>query len=589
MRGEPFRCDSLQTSGASKQSPFRADSSAPVRHHRLVTPATCPSDRPPLPRTQRLIVLASYVALLASCGGGGGDAPAPPPPPPIGNGVIATAASPIDAACNGGSTTGTLYVNAEVEPIVAANPLDPNHLVGAWQQDRWSDGGARAVMSAVSFDGGRTWARQLLPFSRCAGGTGLTGDYARATDPWLDIGPDGTVHAMGLAFSGGAFTPGSMSAMLAVRSTDGGRTWSTPAVLVRDGDTLFNDKNSLTADSTDARYVYAVWDRLDAQGNGPTLMARSSNGGVSWETARAIYTPTSLGVSQTIGNRIVVRGGVAAGTLVNLFTQLDTVAGQTSAWLGVVRSADKGATWSAPIRVAELRAVGARDPQTGKAIRDGAQIPSIAAAPDGSFWVAWQDARFSGGVRDAIAITRSTDGGLTWSTPLAINRVPGSAAFTPTLAMRADGLVGVMHYDLRNDTASASSLLVNAWLLASRDGATWSEVPVFGTFDLAQAPDANGLFLGDYQGLASAGTTFLPLLGIANLDTANRTDIVASRIEPATVAAAQAGRARALSAMASPSEADDARWRAATHEALVRAMEQRVPGWAARVGARPPP
>jgi BNR repeat-like domain len=536
---------------------------------------------------RRHLTLVFLIALVAACGGGGGgDPPVPPqtaPQPPAGSGSIASAPSPMDPNCTGGSSAGTLYANAEVEPYVAVNPGNANHLIGAWQQDRWSGGAARAVMTGASFDGGRTWTRTLQPFSVCAAGTGLTGGYERATDPWVDIGPDGTVHAMGLAVSGGAFTTGALSAMLAARSTDGGRTWSPPAVLVRDGPAFFHDKNALTADPTDARYVYGVWDRLDPAGNGPTMLARSTDGGVSWEAARVIYAPAptggAAGVSQTIGNRIVVRPN---GEVINLFAQIDTVSGQATRRLGVIRSIDKGATWGAPVFIAELRSVGTRDPQTGTAVRDGALIPAIAAGPDGALWVTWQDARFSNGARDAVTLSRSVDGGATWSAPVAINTVSGTAAFAPAIIVRPDGLVGVLHYDLRADTADPATLLASVWLLTSRDGAAWTETAVLGPFDMAQAPNARGLFLGDYFGLAAAGTTFLPLITSAAANPANRTDIVSLRIEPQTAAVA-ATRARALSARA-PSAVEAARWRAAEQATTVNAMEQRVPGWAARVG-----
>jgi BNR repeat-like domain len=544
----------------------------------------------PLPEPQRWLRFGA-LALLAACGGGGGGggaAPSPSLPPALGTAFTASAPSLMAVNCTGGPTTpaGTAFIDAEVEPFVAVNPQDGDHLVGAWQQDRWSDGGARGVTTGVSFDGGRTWARSLQPFSRCAGGTGVTGDYERATDPWVDIAPDGTVHAMGLAFNGGVLAAGSASAMLAARSTDGGRTWSRPAVLVRDGDTLFNDKNSLTADRTDARFVYAVWDRLDAAGRGPTLLARSTDGGLSWEPAREMFVPTSAGVSQTLGNRIVV---LANGTLVNVFTQIDTVGGASSAWLAVVRSTDKGVTWGAPVRIADARGIGARDAQSGQAIRDGALIPTIAVAADGAIWVAWQDARFSAGARDAIAVSRSTDGGSTWSAPVAVNKNLGVAAFTPTLAVRADGTVALLHYDLRTDD-SATATPASTWLLTTRDnGATWNEFAVLAPFDMANAPNARGLFLGDYQGLVSANGTFVPLIGIATGATTNRTEIVAVRM-PANLASslASAGERRAFALRTPLGEAADAQLRAATHASIVRAMERRLPGWAARVGATPP-
>src|SRR4051812_16389101 len=33
------------------------------------------------------------------------------------------------------------YPDSEVEPHVAVDPTDPNHLIASFQQDRWNDGG----------------------------------------------------------------------------------------------------------------------------------------------------------------------------------------------------------------------------------------------------------------------------------------------------------------------------------------------------------------------------------------------------------------------------------------------------------------
>ncbi|MCV2359421.1 glycoside hydrolase [Paucibacter sp. TC2R-5] len=552
-----------------------------------------------LHRCVGLAALALAGLGLSSCGGGGGGdastpapapAPAPNPAPALPSTRI-SADSPVAAGCTGGTSGGSLYANAEVEPFVAAHPGNPNVLISAWQQDRWSNGGARALVTAVSSDAGNTWTRHLLPFSRCGGAaTGSSGDYERASDPWVDIGPSGVMYSMALAFTGTSFTPGASSALLASRSVDGGLSWSTPATLLRDGETLFNDKNTLTADPTDARYVYAVWDRLEATNFGPTLLARSIDSGASWEQARIIYSPSvSGGISQTIGNRIVV---LQDGTLVNLFTQIDTVGAQSSSWLGVLRSSDKGLTWSAPIRISDVQAVGARDPQTGKAIRDGATLASIAVGLAGSLWLTWQDARFSGGLRDAIAVAHSSDGGLSWSAPVAINRDPNVAAFTPAVAVNADGLVAISHYDLRADTADASTLLAGAWLLSSRNGVNWVETKIWSPFDMAQAADARGLFLGDYQGLVGSRGGFLPVLALSGQDSNNRSDIYALRVMPtASASASNAPRAKILArtmpATKPAAGLSDEAFARARHAAIVTAMERRLPGWARRSGLVP--
>jgi hypothetical protein len=532
-------------------------------------------------RLAPLALPGALLLALAACGGGGGgdDSGNPPLPTPPGRVSIT---SPVAAGCGLGGS-GTAFVNAEVEPLLASHPTQPALLAAAWQQDRWSDGAARALVSAVSEDGGSTWRHTLHPFSRCGGATaGSTGDFDRATDPWADIGSNGVLHLMSLSTSGAVFGSGSRNAMLASRSLDAGRTWSTPQVLQQDGSGAFNDKNTLTVDTLDPAFVYATWDRLVPGGRGPTMLARSTDAGLSWEPARAIHDPAPPspgGSAQTLGNRIVVvPAGPHRGTLVNVFTQIEAgSSGAVSNTVRVVRSADRGLSWSTPVLVADHRGIGARDPATGTPIRDGALIPSVAAAPDGTLWLAWQDSRFSGGVRDAIAVVRSSDGGQTWSTPVAASSSGTAAAFTPTLHVRDDGLVGLLYFDLRPDTPDAGTLLAAVWLATTRDGIAWNETPVWNPFDMTLAPNARGLFLGDYMGMASSGTRFLPLVSLSGSDAANRTDVYLLPTTPGTTAASSTDRSTALMI-------DDAAFTARRSAFTQRVMERRVPGWSRWAG-----
>lgn len=542
-------------------------------------------------RSRGGLAASSLVALLSACGGGGDR----PPPPPTEQGLIVSADSPVAAGCTGGRSGGTVFVNAEVEPFIVRSPTQEGFLIGAWQQDRASDGGSRAIVSARSDDGGQTWTRTLQPMSRCGGAVaGAPGDRERSTDPWVDIGTDGTAYLMGLAFSGANFTASSVNEMLVSRSTNGGETWSEPVSLQRDGAAGFNDKNTLTADPTDPRFVYAVWNRLDAAGNGPTLLARSTDAGLSWEPMRTIYSPmASGGVSQTIGNRIVViTEGADIGTLINVFTQIDTVTGQSQSTVRVIRSADKGITWSEPVTVNSLQAVGTRDGATGAMVRDGALVPAITVGAGSDVWVAWQDARFNGGLRDAIALARSPNAGRTWNDSRAVNKDLSVAAFTPALRFDSNaGLLGLSYFDLRSNTADRSTLLADLWLLTSVTGESWSEDEVVRAFDLSAAPQATGgLFIGDYHGLASDGGRFLPLVALSSTDTGNRTDV---RLIPVDIPGPLAVRERGRSVLAvSPvrvpglSSAEAQRFAAARHEAIKAAMEARIPGWSRISGAR---
>src|SRR6266550_3726122 len=73
--------------------------------------------------------------------------------------VVSVNPSPV-AGCTAPAAGGTIYPNTEVEPFNAVNPANHANQIAVWQQDRWSNGGTHALMSAASFDGGVTWGSQ---------------------------------------------------------------------------------------------------------------------------------------------------------------------------------------------------------------------------------------------------------------------------------------------------------------------------------------------------------------------------------------------------------------------------------------------
>ena len=540
--------------------------------------------------THRMLAgLWALLTIVAACSGGGGGSnttPAAPPQPsitPAAPGLVSVAFT-FSAGCSGVADTGTLYGNAEVEPQVAINPANPNTLIGTWQQDRWSNGGSQGIKVGYTLDSGATWSTRALPISRCGGGIDTNGgDYERASDPWVTFSPNGVAYQMSLAISGTAFQPGSASALLVMRSADGGRNWTGPITLLRDGSQFFNDKNAITADPTDSRYVYGVWDRLTADNRGPTLFARTTDGGLTWEPARAIYDP---GVNnQTIGNIISV---LPNGTLINFFTQLNTMGSQSSALFAVMRSTDKGLTWSQPIKVADFLGIGTRDPETGTAIRDSGFLGQISAGAavvqgsQGQLFVTWQDARFNSGARDAIAFSRSADGGLTWSAPVRINGDINVQALVPSVNGRADGTIGFSYYDMRSNTADPATLLTDYWLATSSDGVNWTDRRISAAFNLAIAPIARGYFMGDYQGLVSAAGSFYPFYVRTNgADISNRTDVFFTPITvPLATGSATLSVPLRMPTTEPPPLMVSAEHRQRVHQGIVRKMEQRIPGWA---------
>jgi hypothetical protein len=472
--------------------------------------------------------------------------------------------TPFAAGC-GGPTEGSFpganfnYPNSEVEPWLAVSPANPNDVAGFWQQDRWSDGGAHGLVAAVSHNGGASFAYSWPHFSVCAGGTAANGgDFGRSSDPWVSWAPNGDLWSISLSVD----RTTTRNAVLASRMAHGTTTWSEPFVLKFDTSKAgiplgnnFNDKESLTADPTDAsgNLVYAVWDRVTSPNenvpasafehahafHGPAWFARTTNGAAatpSWETARPIYDPGTQ--NQTISNQIVV---LPNGNLVDGFFEFQThqnAAGQRGTNVQVIRSSDKGATWSKnAIQVSRAFSVGETDPEpincrpfitdnpTCTLVRSDGVIIDLAvdysSSHHGRTYITWQDHEDNPFGDDLILLSHSDDGGLTWSTPEKVNQTPGGTftdqAFEPAVHVDSQGVVAVSYYDFRSDVSGDGRLTTEHWIVHSHNGgATWSESRLGGPFDMHQAPYARGYFVGDYQGLDAQGSVFRSLFTLAN-------------------------------------------------------------------------
>ncbi len=472
--------------------------------------------------------------------------------------VNASASNPLAGCPPDGS--GINFLGAEVEPWIEVNPTNPLNVVGFYQQDRYSNGGAKGNVAGVSFNGGTTWTQVAVPNdTRCTGGA-----FQRSSDPWISFGPDGTLHAMSLVTDPNVGAAFGANGMTYNRSTDGGLTWEPAIRLVTDPVGRFlNDKNSMTADPNDADFVYAVWDRLQvSEGSinnpenviglgfkGPIYFTRTTDGGETFEPARKIYETGAN--KQTLGNQIVVSPN---GQLFDFFADITNSSNRRGGIgpvkISYIRSDDRGLTWTKPIRVDDMipmsliredtpidtEPVACPDPtDTGACpIRAGDLIPDVAVDPvNGTLYAVWMDARFDGGLflvdHDSIAFTQSTDGGQTWSTPIEVNKTPvgepndDQQAFTPSVHVDGDGTVVVTYYDFRNNTPSPATLDTDYFAVSCESSnescaspASWEEVRVTpSSFDIRDAPFARGYFLGDYMGLDNAGGTFFAMFGQA--------------------------------------------------------------------------
>jgi len=417
--------------------------------------------------------------------------------------------------CDSGfvSLPGTWTLDDALEPVVVVNPVNPKNIVAAWIQGLFQN-----IVAAVSFNGGRTWQLVPIPLTTCAGGP-----FRGSGDPWLSFAPNGDLHAVALA--GNSLDNRFVAA---TKSSDGGLHWSAP-VLVSDISTdPVPDHPSLTADPLDARFAYAIWDTSTGGSGSPSgAFSRTTDGGQTWEPPRVL---ARLQPQQAVQfSQIFV---LPDGTLVNLFETHDGQSIKKSNHLRMMRSADRGLTWSAPISVLATSPIYTKDgsalvidPETGQLVGNPLNPSFAMDRRNGNLYAVWEDGRFSDSQYYDIAFSMSADGGLTWSAPIRVNQTPWTIpvldrqSFFPIIAVADDGTIGVSHYDFRFNDPSPG-LPTDRWLVRCQpsttrpatDPANWgNEIRLTdSSFNMEACGTIGANFRpGEYFGLANVGSDFV--------------------------------------------------------------------------------
>jgi hypothetical protein len=418
------------------------------------------------------------------------------------------------------NTTTTIHVGSAVEPTIAVNPKHAKHMVAAWQQNRISNGGALEAGIAYSWDFGKTWKKSKVPFQICE-----RGFIQRVSDLWLSFSKDGskvflTALVINATYDRNTFN---QSGIVVTSSEDGGAHFSHPVFLAANQNRVgtsssspFDDKPSITADRNNKHFAYSVWSEFDTGSSfhASTFISRTKNGGESFLPHKLLYDPFPDLTAQkesngdqndcsTTNNVIVVlpkeKEKSQSGHLVNFMVRQYATPNASDEqyvadrWpfqftlfdIATVRSKDHGENWSLHAHVVKKIKVNqvftggytySPDGQitggVGTRIRTGENdnTPSYNVNPTNGFlYVVWQTGKFRHDKLPQIALTRSRDGGHTWSKAVRVSRTPTTCpnpqAFTPFVAVAKDGMVGVLYYDLRHDDKQdASKTKIDAWL-----------------------------------------------------------------------------------------------------------------------------
>jgi hypothetical protein len=414
------------------------------------------------------------------------------------------AAQGVSGLVSVGSPSSPFPQNKQNEPAVAIDPVAPNIAVAGSNDeidlapcvDRSCPFTPGVGLSGVYFstDAGRSWSQPTYTgFSARTGAAqsgpiGTIPGYVEAGlvsdgDPAIAFGPrpvnghfswanGARLYYGNLAENFPGTTTFAGFEAVAVSRTDnlagamaGDNTaWMPPVIVTRQNSALFSDKDALWADNAASSpffgrvYLCNVAFRSQEKSARavpePVMVATSGDGGATW-TQRQVSAATNNIV--TGGRQSCALRTDSHGVVYLAYQSFDVTLGSNV--LLQQRSIDGGATFSRPQIIAVVGQPGQFDPVQGRFTIDGiagartSVFPSIDianGAPTGQgatneILLTWSDAR-TGRNQETAFLEHSTDGGRTYSSPVAISQ-PGDRANQPAIAITPGGTAAWLTYN----------------------------------------------------------------------------------------------------------------------------------------------
>jgi hypothetical protein len=376
--------------------------------------------------------------------------------------------------------------DAANEPSLAIDPLNPDNIVAAWRQFDTIETPKPEAGCAYSHDGGERWK-----FIGTLENTGLFG-----TDPIVETDSEGNFYYLSLTED----TDETLYCDL-FTSKDKGETWGEPRFVYS------GDKEWMAIDKTEGigrGNMYVNWQTLKNP-YGKNTFIRSTDQGDTFSYPQEVpYFPALGTIAIGPDGEVYLSGVKAFGPLFiqNVFL--------------VVKSED------------------AQNPQvqtpsfTGNVVNLGGFnriFFNPEPNPDGLLTQVWIDVDCSNGpyrgnvyllsavkpfgfnlnvIRDPMDVhfVRSTDGGITWSSPIRINDDPiqsRSWQWFPAFSVAPNGRLDAVWYDSRNTDVSNQCQLFYSYSVDG--GQTWSKnQAVTSIFDthIGWPDSGNSKKIGDY-------------------------------------------------------------------------------------------
>jgi hypothetical protein len=403
--------------------------------------------------------------------------------------------------------------------VPGASGGQPTALLAAYNDDP-SIGAASGLGVSYSSNFGATWTATQLPFpADTVSGTSTTWVF----DPTVTADTQGNFFVGHIGVIGGY---GGINGLYVWKTADGGATWTTKVEVSRDAATLigpgdlsyrFNDRCQITADRfaaspyTDNLYIAWIKDRGWAIAPGPPppysdiFVSRSTDSGVSFSAPLQINDVPA----HSLGNMPVPRVAADGTVLVSWLDYNVWTGGSGSIYLD--KSSDGGVSWGVDQLVTTITLpplnVTAGD-GTMDALAKGAPVLATSPSNANEIYIVYAaDAVAADGDEADVFFIRSTNQGVSWSSPLQLNTdTTTNDQILPWIDVKPSGVIDVAWYDRRNDlpTFPLGDRLWDVYVVQSNDGGA-TFLPAVRVNDAPFPTPASGTtnpWLGEYLGLA---------------------------------------------------------------------------------------
>jgi len=376
---------------------------------------------------------------------------------------------------------GYLGGNDPNEPSIAVNPANTNEIVAGANIDNYY----------YSSDAGSTWTHG-----------DLTSIYGVWGDPCVVADSEGNFYFFHLSDPLGDKW---VDRIVCQKLEQIGGDWSSGTFTGLNG-TKIQDKEWATVDLQN-NFIYVTWTQFDAYGSDDPdcysniMFSRSTDGGQTWSQA--------IQINEVSGN-CLDDDDTAEGATPAVGPQGEIYVSWASPE-GIVfdKSTDGGNTWLDHDIFVSDNPGGWAFPDIPGVYRAGGMPVTACDVSNGPFhgtiYINWSDERNGTNDHD-IWLSKSIDGGETWSAPKRVNNdSPGNMQFFSWMTIdQTTGYLYFVFYDRRNYNNNQTDV----YLAVSKNGGE-----TFRNFKISESPftPSKGRFMGDYNNISAVNGIIRPI------------------------------------------------------------------------------